>query len=150
MESCPTNHQFQMLTKNPERIPTDNVVPADSNEMTIYKYPGNWWFGTTVTGDHDTINIAAIKKVPAKIRFVSFEPLLGTIAFDLLPKICSLEGIQWVIIGKLTGSKRVKLQWEWVKNILEEAEKHSIPVFMKNNLIPETIGQHELRQEFPQ
>lgn len=116
---CPVNHQFQMLTKNPENIPKTPL------------YPANWWFGTTVTGENgDVRNIEEIKRVNAGIRFVSFEPLLGPIDFH---KNC-LSGIQWVIIGKLTGSKKVKLEWKWVANILDEANYHGIPVFMKNNL----------------
>ena len=105
------------------------------------KYPDNWWFGTTVTCENnDVVNIEAIKKVPAKIRFASFEPLLG-----LIPSEVCLNGLQWVIIGKLTGSKRVKLDNYWVARILNEARSHNIPVFIKNN-----VGWPEKIQEFPQ
>lgn len=132
MLQCPIKHTFQILTKNPERIPTNDVM---------HEYPDNWWFGTTVTGEGtgaDIVNIKLIKNVPAKVRFVSFEPLLNDIDFN----IYSLEGIQWVIIGKLTGSKRVKLPWSWVENILKEAGKYGIPVFIKNNIIwPQKIQQ---------
>lgn len=127
---CPTPHIFQMLTKNPERIPKPKK-----------RFPDTWWFGTTVTGENDdAVNIDAIKQVPAKVRFVSFEPLLGEIDFDKH----SLEGIQWVIIGKLTGSRRVPLKNSWVIDIMEEARFHQIPVFQKNNL-----GFQNPRQEFP-
>lgn len=149
IENCPIKHTFQLLTKNPERIPLD------------YEFPDNVWVGTTVTNEligswkldttpikgeifvddvpwgsapqeirfSDWKNIEAIKKVNAKVRFVSFEPLLG-----MLPdKIC-LNGLQWIIIGKLTGSRRVKLQPGWVEGIMTEADSHNIPVFIKNNL----------------
>jgi len=115
-----------MLTKNPELIPN---AP---------QYPENWWFGATVTGVHDQWGIDAIKQVDAKIRFVSFEPLLGPIDFDSY----SLEGIQWVIIGKLTGSKRVKLKNSWLIDIREECNFYRIPIFEKNNLgLPNPIQQ---------
>jgi len=68
---------------------------------------------------------------------VSFEPLLGEI------KHC-LEGLQWIIIGKLTGSRKVKLDCLWLENLLYEAVEHNIPVFMKNNL-----GYENPLQEFP-
>lgn len=129
---CPVKHTFQMLTKNPERIPTGP------------KYPENWWFGTTVTNENeDWRNIEEIKKVDASVRFGCFEPLLGQLPDD----VC-LKGLQWIIIGKLTGSKKVKLDAYWVSHILQEANRHNIPVFMKNNLIP-TFAKSELRQEFP-
>ena len=129
---CPVKHTFQLLTKNPENIPKD------------VEYPENFWFGTTVTCENDDWkNIEEIKKVKAKIRFVSFEPLLR-----LLPSDVCLDGLQWIIIGKLTGSKRVKLDTYWVRRILNEAEDHCIPVFMKNNLSPPWLKE-DLVQQWP-
>lgn len=122
---CPVKHTFQLLTKNPERIPPR-------------KYPENVWIGTTVTcanrweGDtvkKDWINLEYIKNVDAKVRFASFEPLLG-----MLPESVSLKGLDWIIIGKLTGSKKVKLDPAWVQRITVEANDLGIPLFLKNNL----------------
>ncbi len=125
IEKCPIKHVFQLLTKNPERI--------DKN----YKFPDNVWVGTTVTGIGDLQNIEEIKKVKAKVKFVSFEPLLGEIK-------ANLQGIDWVIIGKLTGSRKVKLNLDWVDCIISLATNWSVPVFLKNNL-----GWSEKIQEFP-
>lgn len=131
MQWCPIKHTFQLLTKHPERIP-------------LVKYPENWWIGTTVTCENsDWKNIKHIKLIASSVRFVSFEPLL-----QRLPDYISLEGINWIIIGKLTGSKKVKLKREWVENILHRALDLNIPVFMKNNLYP-TFEKNELIQEFP-
>jgi len=140
IENCPIQHIFQLLTKNPERIPTD------------YKFPNNVWVGTTVTNENrDWRNIEMIKAVNAKVKFVSFEPLLGRIPHD-----SGLKGIDWVIIGKLTGSRRVKLDPEWVSEILAETKHYGIPVFMKDNLFQATIktqdeslDSREKQQEFP-
>jgi len=124
---CPVKHTFQLLTKNPERIPRR-------------RYPANFWFGTTVTNQNgDWKNIEEIKRVESSIRFVSFEPLLSPLPDD----VC-LDGVQWIIIGKLTGSKKVKLDSYWVHHICDEAERHNIPVFLKNNL-----GFKNPLQEFP-
>ena len=126
---CP-DHTFQFLTKNPELIPN---LP----------YPDNFWMGTTVTcEDGDWRNIEHIKWVKAGVRFVSFEPLLGA-----LPGYVNLDGLDWIIIGKLTGSKKVKLDPDWIDEILTQALQLGIPIFMKNNLKPEYPG--ELIQEFP-
>lgn len=131
MLGCPVKHSFQLLTKNPERIP--DVL-----------YPANWWIGTTVTneGRMEWLNIVNILKVEAKVKFVSFEPLLGENHFPL-------AGLDWIIIGKLTGSRKVKLNPEWVWKIVDEAKKYQIPVFMKNNLVP-VIPKGEIIQEFPE
>lgn len=115
---CPTKHTFQMLTKNPERIPRGP------------HYPRTWWFGTTVTGEGDECHIDAIREVNCAVRFVSFEPLLNEIDFTSY----DLEGIDWVIIGKLTGSKKVKLKNSWLIDIREECRFWDIPIFEKDNL----------------
>jgi len=125
---CLVKHTFQMLTKNPE-----NISDAE--------FPDNFWFGVTVSTQEEFWRIDEIRKVNVKTRFVSFEPLLGFIDFHT----SCLKDIQWVIIGKLTGSKKIKLEWEWVVEILNEAKRHNIPVFMKNNL-----GCAFPIQEFPQ
>jgi len=129
---CPIKHTFQLLTKNPENIPKG------------YVFPENVWIGTTVTNENeDWKNIAEIKTINAKVKFVSFEPLLGP-----LPDCTCLDGIQWIIIGKLTGSKRVNLDTYWVWHIRNEAKRHKIPVFMKDNLCP-PWPREALIQEFP-
>lgn len=127
---CPVKHTFLMLTKNPERINVE-VRP---------KYPDNWWFGATVSTQEECWRIDALRQVDGK-RFVSFEPLLGEIEPDL-------HNINWVIIGKLTGSKKVKLKREWLVSILHEAASEGIPVFMKNNL-RQAFPNLRLMQEFP-
>jgi protein gp37 len=112
---CPMKHQFQMLTKNPENIPKDVA------------YPDNFWFGVTVSTQEETWRIDELRKVKAKVRFVSFEPLLGAICPDL-------HDIQWVIVGKLTGSRKVKLQNAWLHNVIAATKALGIPIFLKNNL----------------
>lgn len=122
---CPVKHTFQLLTKNPERIPP-------------VSFPDNVWVGVTVSTQKETWRIDELRNnALANTLFVSFEPLLGRIKPDL-------NGIQWVIIGKLTGSKRVQLDYQWVDTIFGEAQVLDIPVFMKNNL-----GLEDPIQEFP-
>jgi len=121
---CPVKHTFIMLTKKPENI-SDAI------------FPDNFWFGVTVTQQSETTKINILKEVTCKIHFISFEPLLGPISHDL-------EGIQWIIIGKLTGSKRVKLQHWWVDDLVLDAMELNIPVFMKSNL-----GYKNSIQQFP-
>jgi protein gp37 len=130
---CPTKHIFQLLTKNPERIPD-------------IQFPDNVWVGTTVTNEdlsNDYRNISKIVKVRAKVRFVSFEPLLGRLPFAI-----SLRGVDWIIIGKLTGSKKIELKETWVEDIIHKTIHNNIPVFMKNNLVP-PFEKKDLFREFP-
>lgn len=122
---CPVKHTFMMLTKKPENI-SDAI------------FPDNFWFGVTVTQQSEVDKIDRLRQVNAKVRFVSFEPLLGYIKPDL-------TDIQWIIIGKLTGSRKIKLDYQWVDTIFGEAQDLGIPVFLKNNL-----GLEDPIQEFPE
>jgi protein gp37 len=117
-------HTYQLLTKRPQLI--DHV------------FADNVWVGATVTCQKEVNKIEAIKKVKAGVRFVSFEPLLGEIEAEL-------KEIDWIIIGKLTGSRKVKLEDHWVESLIEQAESEGIPIFMKNNL-----GWNNSIQEFPE
>lgn len=126
IKNCPVKHTFQLLTKNPELISPTTFINHD-----------NVWVGVTVSTQQETWRINELRKVNAKVRFISFEPLLGYIKPDL-------TDIQWVIIGKLTGSRKIKLDPQWVDTIFGEAQDLGIPVFMKNNL-----GLENPIQEFP-
>jgi len=111
--NCPIKHTFQLLTKNPENIPP-------------IEFPENVWLGATVSTQEEDWRIDALTKVDG-YRFISFEPLLGPIHNLTLD-------VDWIIIGKLTGSKRVKLQSWWVQDLLDAARNWEIPVFIKNNV----------------
>lgn len=117
---------FQLLTKQPDKI--------DGN----YDYGRNTWIGVTINTQNEVYKIDYLRNVKCGVRFVSFEPLLDNIT------ILNLKNIDWIIIGKLTGSKKIPLQKQWVKNILIEARENKIPVFIKDN-----VNWHKKIQEFP-
>lgn len=126
--TCCTSHIYQLLTKNPEQIPSD-------------EFPCNVWVGATVTNQQaDYCNIDAVRKVKATVKFVSFEPLLAP-----LPRNVKLKGLDWIIIGKLTGSRKVRLDPQWVEDIVERADVCGIPVFLKDSL-----KWPDARREFPE
>jgi len=134
-------HTFQILTKNPKRV----------HKMSL-KLPDNIWFGITITND-DILNhkrlsclINSQKHIKAKIKFISFEPLLEEIK---LIQTCHLVEINWIIIGALTGPKRNQYlpKAQWIRKIIDHTDKYNIPIFMKNNLKRYWDG--EFRQEFP-
>ena len=113
---CP-QHTFIFLTKAGEQLPQ-------------FQWPENCLVGVTITGalpDVDTRNLTALKKVQATVRWLSFEPLLAPWEGDL-------SGIQWVVIGGLSGHHAKCPNLEWVGAIMEEAGRRGIPIWMKNNL----------------
>lgn len=121
-------HNYQLLTKQPQEIPKGR------------DFGKNVWIGATVTKQDEIDKIDEIKKVKCGVKFISFEPLLEE-------TFCNLSGIDWIIIGKLTGSKKIPLQKEWVEHLLLQARKYKIPVFIKNNL--KYMYSNNLIQEYP-
>lgn len=131
-------HQFQILTKNPWR--------TDYNSVQII-WPTNVWIGTTVECFSNINRIWPIRRLTNSngIRFVSFEPLLGDVGGIGL----DLQDIDWVIIGALTGPSKKPPKSEWVGKIIRQADKHNIPVFLKDNLGP-LLDEFGGRQEYPE
>jgi protein gp37 len=89
MESTP-QHTYQILTKRPERM-----AAAKSKKLP------NVWLGTSVESSDYLDRIDALRKVNAAIRFISFEPLLESVAS------ADLSGIQWAIVGGESGPRSV-------------------------------------------
>ncbi len=122
------NHlTFQLLTKNPENI---KLEPKE-----------NIWIGTTITKKREMDCLYALVNNYKGIKFLSFEPLLE---FIPISENGYFNQIKWVIIGKLTGSKKVKLEKEWVLSLIRDCRARNIPIFLKNNL-----NWAEKIQEFP-
>ena len=109
--------QFQILTKRPER--------AYSYFMG-YEVPYNCWIGTSIGIKESLSRMNYIKSINAKIRFISFEPLLEDLG-EL-----DLTGISWVIIGgesDLVAPR--KMNPEWAENIISQSHKQGIAVWFK-------------------
>ena len=69
------------------------------------------WLGTSVESEDYLDRIDALRKVDAVVRFVSFEPLLGSVA------AADLRGIHWAIIGGESGPRARPMKVEWVEEI---------------------------------
>ena len=131
-------HTYQILTKYPEKIL--GMVPEI--------IPPNVWLGTTITqqkdeGRLDAITTDELRYRGATVVWASFEPLHGEF-------VNCLKGLDWIVIGAETGTRkdRIEPDPEWIRMLIDEADVHGIPVFMKNNLRPYWAG--TLRREFPE
>jgi protein gp37 len=109
-------HVFQVLTKRPQRAAeiTDELPWSE-----------NVWLGTSVEGQRYTDRIDVLRRVPATVRFLSVEPLLGPI--DNL----GLDGIHWVIAGGESGPGARPMQPEWVRKIRDQCIAAGVPFFFK-------------------
>lgn len=110
---------FIFLTKNPKRL-------------TEFKFPDNAWVGATVDIQKRVKTTEdAFKKVKAKIKFISCEPLKERITFS------SLSSFDWLIIGgqsKSSGEPAFQPDWEWVEHLMKQARKHKLKIYFKPNL----------------
>lgn len=115
MKRCP-QHQFQVLTKRPERL----IVVNQELEWT-----DNIWMGVSVENQRYAYRSQLLREVPAHIRFLSVEPLVGRI--EHLP----LEGINWVIVGGESGPRARPLDPAWVEEIYYQCRESDVPFFFK-------------------
>jgi protein gp37 len=115
MNECP-QHVFQVLTKRPE------IAAAFAEELS---WSDNIWMGTSVENALVLHRIESLGKVPAAIRFLSIEPLIGP-----LPKL-PLDGIHWVIVGGESGPGARPVNPEWVRQIRERCLTNDVPFFFK-------------------
>jgi protein gp37 len=110
-------HTFQILTKRPMHAMTL------LDELT---WTPNIWMGVSVESYRYTHRIEALRRIPAKVRFISFEPLLTAIPADI-----SLEGIQWTIVGGESGPGARPMDPKWVKCLHSLCRKHKTAFFFK-------------------
>jgi protein gp37 len=109
-------HVFQLLTKRPERF----VEIAGAVIWT-----SNIWQGVTVESAKHTDRIELLRSVPAKTKFISFEPLLNNVG-----KL-DLSSIDWAIVGGESGPRSRPIYPEWVANIKDQCEKQEVLFYFK-------------------
>ena len=109
-------HTFQVLTKRANRL---------RKLAGKLRWPPNLWMGVTVeTADYQW-RIKALEEVPAEIRFISLEPLLGPV-----PQI-PLNAIDWVIVGGESGPGARMMRVKWVRDLRDQCRKKHVPFFFK-------------------
>lgn len=111
-------HTYQILTKRPERM-------AEVLAKSPFEILPNVWLGTSVEDDRVLYRLDAIRQVPAAIRFVSLEPLIGSVARG------DLTGIHWAIVGGESGPRARDMKPEWVDEIEAMCRQSGTAFFFK-------------------
>lgn len=109
-------HTYQILTKRPGRL---KVV---AEQLT---WTDNIWMGTSVENEKVSHRILDLIDCPAKVKFLSVEPLIGAV------ENLYLYGIDWVIVGGESGPKARPLKKEWVDAVHQECIRTNTPFFFK-------------------
>jgi protein gp37 len=97
-------HTYQILTKRPDRM-------AQLLSARGFPILQNVWLGTSVEDDRVLYRLDSLRKVPAAVRFVSFEPLIGSV------RRANLAGVHWAIVGGESGPMARDVDPRWVAEI---------------------------------
>ena len=117
MKETPQHH-YQILTKRPERMQKTLA------ERIVGILP-NVWIGTSVENFETIWRIEHLRNTPASVRFISFEPLLGSVG-DV-----NLFNIHWAIVGGESGAKARAIKEEWIDEIHQRCEIYNTAFFFK-------------------
>jgi protein gp37 len=109
-------HTFQILTKRHERMAE---LAADLH------WPPNVWMGVSIENRRWVERADYLRRVPANIRFISAEPLLGPL--DGL----DLSGIHWLIVGGESGPHNRPMDLEWARALRAQAKRDGVAFFFK-------------------
>jgi protein gp37 len=111
-------HTYQVLTKRPDRM----MAILARSEFPVLR---NVWLGTSVENDIVLSRIDDIRELPAAVRFVSFEPLIGSV------RNANLSGIHWAIVGGESGPRARPMEPAWVDEIAERCAQSGTVFFFK-------------------
>jgi len=109
-------HTFQILTKRATRL---ELLAAQ------LEWSDNIWMGVSVESADYRWRVDCLRRVPAAVRFLSVEPLLGPI-----PSL-KLDGIHWVIVGGESGPKSRPMEADWVRSIRQNCRSQNVAFFFK-------------------
>jgi protein gp37 len=115
MEDCHW-HQFQILTKRHERLA--ELAPN-------LPWPRNVWMGVSIENRRFVHRADFLRQVPAAVRFISAEPLLGPL------EGLNLEGIDWLIAGGESGPKHRVVNADWVRELRDRCLVEGVAFFFK-------------------
>ncbi len=104
---------WQLLTKRPgEAVKYAKKHP----------WPDNAWIGTSIEDQRRAVRAQIITGIPAPVRFLSVEPLLGPVTLDL-------RGIDWVIVGGESGPRHRPMKMEWARSVRDQCRAAGVAFF---------------------
>lgn len=117
-----SQHTYQILTKRPSRA--KRFWRRNRDLFGGGEIPPHIWIGASVEDEDALHRVSQLRQVPASVRFLSCEPLLGPLELDL-------RGIEWVIAGGESGLQRRPMKVEWVASIRDQCRAAGVAFFFK-------------------
>jgi protein gp37 len=111
-----SHHTFQVLTKRHERL--GELAPR-------LPWPENVWMGVTIENRRFVHRADYLREVPAAVRFISAEPLLGRL------EGLDLTGIDWLIAGGESGPRHRSVKEDWLIELRDQCESVGVAYFFK-------------------
>ena len=128
-------HTYIFLTKRPERMADemDNWM----QQHTLSSLPKRWWLGVTAESQQTADErIPILLQIPAAVKYVSIEPMLGEIDLKKYIEKDLTNKIDWCIIGaENAGSKSREMKNEWVRKVVRQCKKINVSVFYKQQIV---------------
>ena len=109
-------HTYQVLTKRATRARR----MADTID-----WPANLWLGVSVETMRVAHRVDELRRIPAAVRFLSCEPLLGDLS------ALDLSGVDWVIAGGESGPAYRPMSVDWARGIRDNCLEHGVSFFFK-------------------
>lgn len=127
-------HVFMVLTKRPE-IAADYFASYPGIAGSLCELPPNLWLGTSIENRRFVGRADHLRQVPAAVRFISAEPLLGPLLGPWTghytgPDL-NLTGIDWLIVGGESGGHARPLRVEWIDALAHAADAAGVALFVK-------------------
>ena len=118
-------HVFQVLTKRPGRAV---AFWKDFQEKFDVDWPPNIWMGTSVENQKYAPRLTVLSRLPAPVKFVSAEPLLGPLD---LSRWLDDGTLSWVIAGGESGLHARPMDLDWARGLRDQAVTAQVPFFLK-------------------
>ena len=115
-------HIYQVLTKRPARAA--RFWERNQSLFGRSTVPSHIWMGTSIENQDVDYRVRHLVELPADVRFLSCEPLLGSLMLDL-------RGIHWVIAGGESGPEYRPMKSRWVESIRDQCDRGDVPFFFK-------------------
>ena len=146
-----SQHIFLILTKRPQRFL--KLVPP-------IQLPPNVWLGVSISTNKDLWMVETLLQIPAAKRFVSVEPMLGSVDLkEWIPYPMeymdeAYDGIKcpnldWVICGGETGPKARPMNPDWARSLRDQCQAAGVPFFFKQMSGKAPIPKDLMIREFP-
>ena len=126
MAKLAPQHTYQVLTKRPSRLVHTSLLTQIT--QAIGPWPAHVWLGVSVECQAYTWRVDKLRATPAPVKFISAEPLLGPIQFDL-------AGIAWLIVGAESGHGARPMHEDWVRSLRDQCQAAHVSFFYKQHAV---------------